>query len=130
MYGLRKYYEQAPIGKGESIESVKDRKRLAEEAQQRKVKKKVRARDGFCRLSEVNKWFGLCGGISEWAHLNDKKRARTRGQAPEVRHTSAGSLQLCSTHHQAHDAGKLPIEPKTKDGADGVLLVGPEKVEV
>jgi hypothetical protein len=53
---------------------------------------------------------GLCDGVSEWAHLGDKKRFKTRGQAPEVRHTTAGSLMLCTKHHQDYDAGRMVIE--------------------
>jgi hypothetical protein len=52
----------------------------------------------------------LCHGVSEWAHLGDKKRFKTRGQAPEIRHTTAGSLMLCQKHHADYDAGRMAID--------------------
>jgi hypothetical protein len=93
-----------------------------------KVVKSVRAlcveRDGYCRLTRDWSWelvmptFGACEGPSQWAHLGDKKRFKTRGQAPEVRHTTAGSLMLCDRHHDDYDEGRLNI---SGDDADGVL---------
>lgn len=132
-YALRRYYtEQAAIRKPEPIDETTDRKRRADEAQQRKVKKETQARDGFCRLYDHQATFGACVGISEWAHLGNTKRARTRGQAPEVRHTTAGTCQMCSRHHRDYDAGRLSIEPKTKAGADGLMTVsnGKDKADV
>lgn len=82
-----------------------------------KVVKSVRAqcveRDGYCRavvalaLEYGEEW---CRGVSEWAHLGDKKRFKTRGQAPEVRHTTAGSLMLCTKHHRDYDEGRIVID--------------------
>lgn len=87
------------------------------------VKQKVRAlcveRDGDCRLHGAAGF--TCSGESEWAHLGEKKRARTRGMKPEQRHTTAGSLMLCTGHHRAYDAGALRIEILTMAGADGLL---------
>ena len=95
------------------------------------IKKHVRAecveRDGACRIGdwEMNPddlhdddlEHDPCDGRSEWAHLGEKKRFKTRGQAPDVRHTTAGSLMLCRHHHGRYDAGKLAIT----GSADGVL---------
>jgi hypothetical protein len=50
-----------------------------------------------------------CEGRSEWAHLGDQKRFKTRGKPPEERHTTAGSLMLCRFHHRAYDTGRLRI---------------------
>jgi len=92
--------------------------------QARKVVQSVRAqcveRDGYCRASGMGRYgwndgriwrnfISLCHGQSEWAHLGEKKRFKTRRQAPEVRHTTAGSLMLCRFHHRAYDRGKLRI---------------------
>ena len=100
--------------------TLKGRKVRAES----KVTQRIRAlcvdRDGDCRLKNTN-GFGPCGGESEWAHLGEKKRARTRGMAPEVRHTTAGSLMLCTRHHQLYDSGTMTIEPTTPNGADGLM---------
>lgn len=85
-------------------------------------------RDGYCRIGRVSEpALGPCSGPSEWAHLGDKRRARTRGQEPEERHTTAGSLMACRAHHYAYDKGieadgtKLHIEERTPKGADGPL---------
>lgn len=69
-----------------------------------RIVKSVRAqcveRDGYCRLSGV----GDCFGRSEWAHLGNQRRARTRGMAPESRHSTSWSLMLCASHHDDYDA--------------------------
>lgn len=88
-----------------------------------KVVKSVRAqcveRDGYCRFETFP--YG-CNGPSEWAHLGEKKRYKTRGMSAEVRHTTAGSLMLCRRHHHAYDrAHTLRIVPLTSKGADGPL---------
>jgi hypothetical protein len=97
-----------------------------------KVIKAVRSqcvdRDGFCRVwrdddgAECPADSG-CIGTSEWAHLGDKKRFKTRGQAPELRHTTAGSLMLCTKHHQDYDQGRMVI-----DGDDANLPLKFERV--
>ncbi len=88
-----------------------------------KVVTSVRAqcveRDGYCRFETFP--YG-CTGPSEWAHLGEQKRYRTRGMPAEVRHTTAGSLMLCRRHHSAYDrAHTLKIVPLTSLGADGPL---------
>jgi len=72
-------------------------------------------RDGYCRFAPL----GNCEGVSEWAHIGDKKRARTRGMKPEQRHTTGGSMMLCKRHHQQYDDGLRTIEFTTERGADG-----------
>ena len=95
-----------------------------------KVVKSVRAqcveRDGYCRWAR--RWFTntiycpACSGPSEWAHFAEKKRYKTRGMSPEVRHTTAGSFMLCRLHHVAYDrTHTLKIVPLTSKGADGPL---------
>jgi hypothetical protein len=97
-------------------------KRQASAVEQR-VRAQVVARDGDCRVG-ASGWpavFGPCGGESEWAHLEDKRRFKTRGQPAEVRHTTAGSLMLCTAHHRAYDLHELFITPLTGLGADSTL---------
>lgn len=107
------------LQKPEPRKRVKARKDRAEA----KVKQQVRARcverDGDCRLRGA---YGFtCSGDSEWAHLGESRRAHTRGMAPEVRHTTAGSLMLCTGHHRAYDAGRLKVRCLTLKRADGLL---------
>jgi hypothetical protein len=113
------YYQTCTHKKPEPRARVKGRKDRKETG----VKQLVRAlcvdRDGDCRLQKVPRF--LCSGESEWAHLGDQKRARTRGMEPEERHTTAGSLMLCTGHHRAYDSGRMQIDELTPDGADGPL---------
>ncbi len=106
-----------------SRQQAKGRKARAE----RTVKVDVRAacvvRDGSCRYAKDDPAH-RCQGPSEWAHLGDKTRARTRGQAPERRHTTAGSLMLCRWAHNRYDGRQRPplgIQRRTTRGADGPL---------
>jgi hypothetical protein len=107
----------------QTLEKPEPRRRVKarEQRQAAKVVKSVRAqcvdRDGYCRIYQ-HRWIqgfgstprlGACEGASEWAHLGEKKRFKTRGQAPEIRHTTAGSLMLCAKHHDDYDEGRLRI---------------------
>lgn len=95
------------------------------------IKQAVRAacvqRDGYCRLETDQMRAGhlllplTCAGPSEWAHWEQQKRARTRGMAPEQRHTIMGSLMLCRKHHRLYDSGRLQIVAHTDDGCNGPL---------
>lgn len=78
-------------------------------------------RDGYCRASLLGA-LCPCSGPPEWAHFGDKKRFKTRGQKPEERHTTAGSLMLCRFHHREYDQHRLRIEAKTEKGCDGALF--------
>lgn len=93
-----------------------------------KVKKSVRAlcvkRDGFCRLCRPwRETLGLlgCNGESEWAHLEEQRRFKTRGQSAERRHSTAGSMMLCTVHHRLYDAHDITIKWLTPFGADGLM---------
>lgn len=87
-----------------------------------RVREKCVERDGFCRLQELYlPTFGRCAGVSEWAHLGESKRFKTRGMAPERRHTTGGSLMLCTKHHQMYDGHELLILEVTAERADGPL---------
>jgi len=91
------------------------------------VAKRVRAacvkRDGHCRYGNSD-WHTQCAGPSEWAHMGEKKRAKTRGMKPEERHTTADSLMLCRKHHDCYDCRRKPrlwIRALTDEGANGSL---------
>ncbi len=75
-------------------------------------------RDGYCRLMGLTP----CDGPSEWCHLEEKKRARTRGMSPEKRHTQDFSMMACRKHHQMYDTGEIQIA-MTEKGADGPIRV-------
>lgn len=126
---------QLPLSKGRTRNSLKAKKDRAEAT----VKKYVRAlcadRDNFCRTRMpldgdtaqtadpflTWPWCGRCNGPLEWAHMHVKRRSQTRGQAPEIRHTTKDSLMLCRFHHQEYDAHRLKITALTRRGADGPL---------
>ncbi len=76
-------------------------------------------RDGYCKFSG----FGGCEGKSEHAHLEEKRRAYTRGMEPEERHTMQGSMMLCAKHHQLYDARKIQIATFQDLGANGPMRV-------
>lgn len=116
------------------------RARAHKAAKDARYAKKIRAlvaeRDGECRIGdwELNpgdthdEWLSnenmpprdfSCDGHSEWAHLGDGKRFKTRGMAPEQRHSTARSLMLCTRHHRMYDAGEMAI-----DGDDANLPLG------
>lgn len=64
-----------------------------------------------------------CDGPLEWAHRLSHRRARTVGQAPADRHTTAGSMMLCRAHHRAYDECRVvEREADPSKGADGILL--------
>jgi hypothetical protein len=112
---------------------TRKRQKALGKRQEAKVVKSVRAacveRDGYCLIASrvpfaVRVLLGACEGPSEWAHAEDKRRCFTRGQAPEVRHTSAGSCMLCHGHHVAYDAHEYDLD--TLDairGLDGAFAV-------
>ncbi len=104
------------------------------------VRAKVVARDGLCRVATGlpgdlgtlhADFYDPCEGLSQWAHLRGTTRAETRGMAPELRHTTAGSAMMCQKHHDQYDGRRRPrllIEPLTPQGADGPLAFSrPEK---
>lgn len=113
------------------------RARRAKAAKDRRYAKTIREevakRDGACRLGDwENNPYDVhsdalegdaCEGRSKWAHLGKKKRARTRGLPPEERHTTAGSLMLCTKHHDDYDDGRLLI---VGEDADVTLEFWPE----
>lgn len=136
------------IGYGVAVPKPETRKRVKgrRKRQAAKVVKSVRARcverDGACRICEWERnpddTHEGDGGMdylpypdefaanpSEWAHLNEGTRAKTRGMSAERRHTTAMSLMLCQFHHDRLDGRHHPrititaTEPRL--GADGPL---------
>ncbi len=108
-----------PISKGPTRKTLKGRKKRAEARVVSDVRPKVVNRDGYCRAG--GKLMGPCEGESEWAHLGDHKRSKTRGMPPEERHTTKGSCMLCTKHHGMEERHEMDVEMLTDDGADGPM---------
>lgn len=125
--------EHRSFPKGRTRRQVKAKKDRAEAAVKKDVRSACVERDGYCRYDkDFSDWLvtsGLvsihgCGGPLEWAHLHVKRRSQTRGQAPEIRHTTQDSLMLCRVHHDQYDGRAQPrllITALTSQGADGPL---------
>ncbi len=106
--------------KPEKRKTAKTRERREESEIIKVERAKCVQRDGYCRLQGAD-GFGACNGNSEWAHLGDFKRWKTRGMAPEERHRADKSLMMCDHHHNMYDLHKMDIEELTPEGADGWL---------
>lgn len=117
------------------------KKRRAEGPVIKRVRARCVERDGYCRICDwelnpddthpedghpdegalpyADKWNR---GPSEWAHLYS--RAKTRNQAPDVRHNTMITAMLCQFHHDRVDGRAHPriaMVPRTSLGADGPL---------
>lgn len=121
---LLKYKQRAPIGIGKTRQQIHDAADRHEDRVKRRIRAKCVTRDGYCFFAGafIDRRPHVCRGPSEWAHLGDKKRARTVNQPPEQRHTTAGSCMLCRTLHRAYDAGTIEIRALSDAGADGTLV--------
>lgn len=108
-----------PRRKKGTVAKYRAKRKRADDAVRLEVRAFCVDRDGYCKLAQV----GGCGGRSEHAHLGDKRRARTRGQAPDLRHTTEGSAIFCTTHHRAYDRGDLAISMFAELGANGPMRV-------
>lgn len=100
------------------------RKKRKDAAVADRIRELVFARDGTCRYGSdvLPAERTTCTGRVHWAHFGEMKRFKTRGMAPEKRHSMAGSLCLCHRHHAAYDAGSLKITAQDPDrGCDGLL---------
>ena len=114
--------------KGEPRKRVKGRARRHEGKVKTSVRATVATREEHrCRLwPAAPGLLGLCSGTPQWAHLEDGKRFKTRGQPADRRHTTAASCLLCAWHHDAYDRGvgkrgKLRITFLTDRGANGPM---------
>lgn len=130
---LSNYYQTCAIPKGVTRKRAKGRKDRAEAKVKKDVRADVDARDGSCLLQrmviadvmvavngELEDW--RCAGQSEWAHGHSHRRSQTRGQAPEVRHTTAASFKACTKHHDMYDGRRKPrlkITRLTRAGFNG-----------
>jgi len=106
--------------KPEPLARVRARKKRREADVKRRVRAACVERDGYCRWPA-----GLdppCDGPSEWAHIGDKRRAKTIGQDPNVRHTLEGTMMLCKCHHGLIDEGLFEVHFRTDVGAQGPVL--------
>jgi hypothetical protein len=114
---------QRAFPKGPTRKSLKAKAQRLEKTLIARVRTACVLRDGRCRTYDLTAGssVGPCNGQSEWAHYGRYKRARTRNERPQDRHTTAGSLMLCTAHHRAYDAGKLKITALTGRGCDGPL---------
>lgn len=121
-----------PKHAAQTRKAAKGKAKRAEKKQVQAVRPQCVARDGHCRLATLalGDMAGLngphvCQGPSEWAHMGGKRRARTRGQAPEQRHGTPITLMLCKRAHDQYDGRarpRLEIEQLTPRGADGPLM--------
>jgi hypothetical protein len=122
---MRTDLQKPPRG---SHAKVKARNKRVEAKLARMVRSACVERDGYCRLSNLKQgeWvYGSfkkrCDGPSEWAHLEEKRRFKTRGQPAEQRHTTASSVMFCAVHHQEYDAHQFSIRFLSELGADGPI---------
>ncbi len=120
------------------------KRRRAEGPIAKKVRARCEYRDGYCRICEWENnpddthrgddgmdWLPYAKdewsrGPSQWAHMRENSRAKTRGMEPEARHTTALSMMLCEFHHDHYDGRRRPritIQALTELGADGPLEI-------
>lgn len=112
-----------PCPKPEPRSKERARARRHEAEVIKRVRAEVADRDGYCRAAAHG--ITACAGVSEWAHMTEKRRARTMGQPPEVRHTPEHSLMLCERHHDDYDESRIVIVPLNPEmGAQGFLAFG------
>jgi hypothetical protein len=108
--------------KDEKKEKRAHAKKVVNEVRAAVKERDKRLSSNGCRFPEAAKEWWPCFARLEWAHLRSRRRSKTGGQPPEVRHTTAGSCGLCYGHHVPYDAGKYEIRPVDPVlGADGDL---------
>lgn len=105
----------------------KNKKTRADSAEAQRVRALCVARDGYCAFT-TTRYRGMpptnCAGASEWAHLKDRRRSKTRGLAPELRHSVQHSFMGCTQHHQLYDQHRVEIQPLAEAlGMEGDFLV-------
>lgn len=123
-----------PQPKPRTRRQVKAKKDRSEDKTKRIVRALCVERDGDCRLGDWEQnpddWHSdslegdACEGPSQWCHMKHKSRAKTRGQSPQIRHTTADSFMACQKHHAQYDGRQTPrlfIFAFTDLGADAML---------
>ena len=119
---LARYKRSAKFGIGRSRKGLKRDKAAAERAVKRRIRANVAARDTACRVGGGGP---DCDGRLEWAHLPEQSRAKTRGMAPERRHTTQMTVMACTRHHRDLDARRFTYEFLDAGlGADGLMRFG------
>lgn len=107
---------------GRAREKARDKRHEA--AIIKEVRALVVERDTWCRFPHEGSDWPTCQGASEWAHLNEHSRAKTRGLPARERHTTTGTCMLCTyAHHELVDGNKVdivPVDPSV--GANGDLI--------
>jgi hypothetical protein len=113
-----------PCPKPEPKAKSKARAKRHEAAIIQQVRAQCVERDGHCRIGSATTHLGACTVWSQWCHMEDKRRSKTLGQEPEVRHTTQGSFMGCAKHHGMYDSHELQITAiDSAKGADGVLRI-------
>jgi hypothetical protein len=82
-------------------------------------------RDGYCALAQFAGIMG-CYGNSEWCHHHDRMRSKTRGMAPEYRHSAAFSFMACRGHHLAYDEHVFEVTMLGGGGVSHVVVKAPK----
>jgi len=117
-----------PHFKGQKVEAPKRSKPIRRKPRSREERDRITAvrakcvtRDGYCR-GQREGYVHTCEGPSEWAHLERKRRSKTRNQPPAIRHTTADSLMLCQSLHRLYDKHQVAIEVGGR-GCNGPLRI-------
>ena len=80
-------------------------------------------RDGDCRIGywgdTAIALFGECFGTPEWNHF--RRRSKSRGEPPEVRHSVEITGMLCGRHHDMVDEHEIDFDYLTEKRADGPM---------
>ena len=111
--------------KVKTIKRDKGRRKRAEGKRAKLVRADCVTRDGYCRVRrDIKDQHGDCEGPSEWCHLGEKTRAKTRRMAPEERHSTEWTIMACKKHHDMIDGRRKPVlkvAMPDPEGADGLL---------
>jgi hypothetical protein len=89
---------------------AKSRRSRADAAAIKAVRLLALERDGRCWFAtnrQGSEWIH-CMGLPELAHLPPRTRARTRGMAPDERHSLPYVAILCTHHHNRVDGRSGP----------------------
>lgn len=80
-------------------------------------------RDGDCRIGywggSAVALFGECFGTPEWNHF--RRRSKSKGEPPEVRHSVEITGMLCGRHHDMVDEHEIDFDYLTETRADGPM---------
>lgn len=94
------------IPKPEPQSKVRARKKRQDQQAVKTAHEVVFEEDRACRFPERGRDLFPCGprgANDQLAHLDDRKRSRTRGRSPEFRHDPEHMMRLCPNHHGDYD---------------------------